>query len=71
MGDKDLVDARFRDLMKWQQLSESPELAFLLAYVLYNVDRSDTAQKFIDIAAEKMGDSPAVITLKKAIEEHT
>jgi len=68
LGDKDLVDSRFHDLMKWQQLSKSPELAFLLAYVLYNVDRPDTALKFIDIAAEKMSDSPAVMILKRVIE---
>ena len=40
---------------------------FLLGYIYYRLDRPDFSKAMIDVAAEKMPDSPAVETLKKAI----
>jgi tetratricopeptide (TPR) repeat protein len=67
--DKDMIENRVVELEKFTKLSKSPELAFLMAYVLYRTDRPDTALQFIDIAAEKMGDSKAVLDLKVEIKK--
>ena len=67
--DKDMIENRVIELEKFTDNSKSPELAFLMAYVLYRTDRADTALRFIDIAAEKMGDSKAVLNLKAEIKK--
>ena len=67
--DKDMVENKVIELEKFAESSKSPELAFLMAYVLYRTDRADTALRFIDIAAEKMGDSKAVLNLKAEIKK--
>lgn len=67
--DKDMVENRVIELEKFTESSKSPELAFLMAYVLYRTDRADTALRFINMAAEKMGDSKAVLNLKAEIKK--
>ncbi len=69
VGNKDLIESRAVDIQRWRQRSDSPELCFLLSYVYYRLDRPDFAKVMIDTAYEKMPDSPAVGTLKKAIYE--
>lgn len=67
IGNKDTIETRAADILKWMQRTNSPELGFLLSYVYYRLDRPDFSKVMIDAAAEKMPDSPAVETLKKAI----
>jgi hypothetical protein len=67
--DKDVIENRVVELEKITNKSKAPELAFLMAYVLYRTDRPDTAMQFINIAAEKMGDSKAVLNLKTEIKK--
>lgn len=69
VGDKDTMENRILEAREWLDRSQSPELAFLLSYVYYQMDRLDFAKKAIEWAAQKMPDSPAVAALKKAIDE--
>jgi tetratricopeptide (TPR) repeat protein len=67
IGNKDTIETRASDILKWMKITNSPELGFLLGYIYYRLDRPDFSKAMIDAAAEKMPDSPAVETLKKAI----
>jgi hypothetical protein len=67
IGNKDVIETRASDILKWMKITNSPELGFLLGYIYYRLDRPDFSKSMIDIASEKMPDSPAVETLKKAI----
>jgi len=67
--DKDMVENRVIELERCVNVSKSSELTFLMAYILYRTDRPDTAMNFIDIAADGMSDSPAVLNLKAEIEK--
>ena len=68
VGDRDKLESRIADVEQWLQISEAPELQFLLAYVYYQMGRVQEAKKAIDAAYEKLPESPAVIALKKAID---
>jgi len=70
VGDKDKLESRIVDVKQWLQISGSPELHFLLAYVYYQMGRLSQAEKAINAACEEMPKSPAVIALKKAIGEN-
>jgi len=67
IGNKDVIETRASDILKWMKITNSPELGFLLGYIYYRLDRPDFSKAMIDVAAEKMPDSPTVETLKKAI----
>ncbi len=67
IGNKDVIESRAADIVRWMKITNSPELGFLLGYIYYRLDRPDFSKAMIDVAAEKMTDSPAVETLKKAI----
>jgi TolA-binding protein len=51
------------------QRSGAAELQFLLGYVYYQTGRLQDAQKTINSAYEKDPTSPAVGTMKKAIDD--
>lgn len=68
VGDRDKVESRIVDIEEWIKISGSAELQFLLGYVYYQLGRTGEAKKAIDAAYEKLPDSPAVKTLKKAID---
>ena len=68
VGDKDKLESRIADVERWLQISDAPELQFLLGYVYYQMGRLDRAKEAIDAAYEKMPDSAAVIALKRAID---
>jgi tetratricopeptide (TPR) repeat protein len=69
VGSRDQLESRVADVKEWMGRTDAPELQFLLAYVYYQMDRPVPAKEAIDAAYEKMSQSPAVLTLKKAIEE--
>ena len=69
VGDRDKLETRIVDVEEWLQRSNAPELQFLLAYVYYQIGRPRPAKEAIDAACEKMPEAPAVLTLKKAIED--
>jgi len=69
VGDRDKLETRVVDVEEWVKRSGAPELQFLLAYVYYQMDRPRPAKEAIDAACEKMPQSPAVLALKKAIED--
>ena len=66
--DPDLMENRILEARQWQRKTESPELAFLLAFIRYNQDNIDEANEMINAAAVKMQDDFAVKTLKEAID---
>lgn len=68
IGDMDMVERRITDIKAWIELSGSPELEFLLAYVYMQLDRLDKASEAIDAAYKRMPDVPAVSVLRAAIE---
>ncbi|GAI91943.1 unnamed protein product, partial [marine sediment metagenome] len=70
VGDRDKLENRIVDIKEWQERSGSAELQFLLAYIYYQMDRLEAAKEAIDKASEKMPNAPAVLAVKKAIEEH-
>lgn len=67
-GGSENLEARIADVEEWLSKSDAPELHFLLAYVYYQMNETDRAQKAINAAYEKTSETPAVLTLKKAIE---
>ena len=69
LGDKDLFDNRMTDLAVWHKKSDSGELAFLIAYMLYQSENAYAAERYIDMAQTKMPDRPVVKTLADAIRE--
>ena len=66
--DKDMIQDRIIELATFQQKSKSPALAFLMAYMFYQGNNMAGAQQSIKLASEQMGNDPALISLKKAIE---
>ncbi len=77
-GDKDKLESRVADFQQWLKSSKatelqfllgSPELQFLLGYVYHQMNRLQWAKVAIDAAWLQMPTSPAVVTLKVAIDE--
>jgi len=68
IGGKDKLEARIADAEERLQISDAPELRFLLAYVYYQMDKLDAAKKAIDAAYKKLPNSKAIGALKKAID---
>jgi tetratricopeptide (TPR) repeat protein len=69
VGSRDLLESRVVDVEEWIKRSGAPELQFLLAYVYYQMDRLKPAQEAIDAAYKMLPQAPAVLALKKAIED--
>ena len=70
-GDRDHLESRIKDVGAWLEHSDAGELHFLLGYVYFQMGRYESAAESIGKAYEKLPDAPAVITLKKAIEDIT
>jgi tetratricopeptide (TPR) repeat protein len=69
IGDKDTVENRILEAREWLDKSDSGELAFLMSYIYYQMDRMEFARQSIEAAVKKMPNSPAVAAMKKAIDE--
>jgi tetratricopeptide (TPR) repeat protein len=69
VGSRDMLESRVVDVEDWLKRSGAPELQFLLAYVYYQMDRLQPAKEAIDAAYKMMPQAPAVLALKKAIED--
>jgi tetratricopeptide (TPR) repeat protein len=69
VGSRDLLESRVADVEEWLKRSGAPELQFLLAYVYYQMDRLQPSKDAIETAYKMMPDVPAVLVLKKAIED--
>lgn len=67
--DKDRLESRIADVKQWASKTESAELRFLLAYIYYQLDKTDLALEAIKFSAEKMPNSAPIETLKQAIEK--
>jgi len=70
IGDRDKIESRLVEARQWAKQSGAAELDFLLSYVYYQLGRLEFARQSVGSAYKRMPDSPAVATLKKAIEEH-
>ena len=68
IGDRDVFENRVLELSKWQQRSNSGELALLLAYISYQDGKAVRAREAINIAKTAMPDSKAVMVLKNIID---
>lgn len=69
IGDKDKLESRIVDIKEWQQRSSSSELAFLLAYIYYQMEHYDWAKEQIELSKEYMTYVDAITSLEKAIDE--
>lgn len=67
--DKDRLESRIADVKQWIAKTKSAELSFLLAYIYYQLDKTDLALEAIKFADEEMPDSTAVEVLKQAVEK--
>lgn len=67
--DKDRLESRIADVKQWASKTESAELRFLLAYIYYQLGKTDLALEAIKFSAEKMPNSAPIETLKQAIEK--
>jgi len=67
VGDRDKLDSRIAEVEQWWERSKAAELKFLLAYVYYQMGRLERAKEAIDVAYEKMPESPAVIAVRKTV----
>ena len=67
IGDRDIFENRLIEMTTWQERSGSGELAFLMAYILYQDGKVSKAADAIGKAEEKMPDSAAVAILKNVI----
>lgn len=68
MASRDAYENRLLEMLEWQQKSNSPELAFLLAFVYYQDGKLERAASFIDTASQRMAANEAVERLKQAID---
>jgi tetratricopeptide (TPR) repeat protein len=69
LGGKDKLQSRMADIKEWLKKSGSGQLHFLLGYVYYRIGKLHEAKEAIDAAYEKMPQSPAADTVKKAIDD--
>ncbi|MGB8226699.1 MAG: hypothetical protein WCE45_07570 [Sedimentisphaerales bacterium] len=67
--DKNRLESRIADVKQWASKTESAELRFLLAYIYYQLGKTDLALEAIKLSAEKMPNSTPIETLKQAIEK--
>jgi len=69
IGDRDRLESRIVEAEQRLEKSNAPELQFLLAYVYYQLGRTEAAKKAIDEAYLMMPQWPAAKTLKKVLDE--
>ncbi len=69
LGGQNKLKGRIADIKEWLERSGSGRLEFLLGYVYYRMGRLGPAKQAIDAAYTKMPQSPAVDTVKKAIDD--
>ena len=65
--DRDMIENNTIEMATWQQQNKSPELAFLMAYILYQRNLIPAAKVAATLAFEKMKLSPALKSLVQAI----
>jgi tetratricopeptide (TPR) repeat protein len=68
LGGQDKIAGRLADVEQWYARSGSSQLQLLLSYVYYRTGRLTPAKRAIDLAYQKMPQSPAVHALKAAID---
>ncbi len=69
LGGENKLEGRIAEIKEWLGKSGSGPLEFLLGYVYYRMGRLDQAKQAIDAAYTKMPQSPAVVAVKKAIDD--
>ena len=69
LGGENKLESRIADIEEWLGRSGSGQLEFLLGYVYYRTGRLGPAKQAIDSAYTKMPQSPAVVAVKKAIDD--
>ena len=69
IGSMDTVEKRIADIKQWIELSNAPELQFLLAYIYMQLDRLAQASEAINAAYKQSPDVKAYDVLKAAIEK--
>jgi len=69
LGGQNKLESRIADIKEWMEWSGSGKLEFLLGYVYYRMGRLSQAKQAIEAASEKMPKSPAVVAVKRAIDD--
>jgi len=69
LGGMGKLQSSIAEVKKWLERSGAGELQFLLAYVYYRMGKLQEAKEAIDMAYEKMRQSPAVDTVEKAVDD--
>jgi tetratricopeptide (TPR) repeat protein len=69
LGGQNKLESRIAEIKEWLGRSGSGKLEFLLGYVYYRMGRLGPAKQAIDSAYTKMPQSPAVVAVKKAIDD--
>jgi tetratricopeptide (TPR) repeat protein len=67
IGDRDVFENRLLEMETWQQRSQSGDLAFLMAFVLYQDGQTQRAAEAIRKAIETLPDDKAVAVLQRVI----
>jgi len=68
LGGQDRIARRLADIEQWYARSGAGQLQFLLSYVYYRMGRLTEAKRAVEVAYQKMPQSPAVQTMKMAID---
>ncbi|HUU18356.1 MAG TPA: hypothetical protein VMW72_14495 [Sedimentisphaerales bacterium] len=69
LGGENKLESRIAEIKEWMGRNGSPKLEFLLGYVYYRMGRLGPAKQAIDATYTKMPQSPAVVAVKKAIDD--
>lgn len=69
IADSEQIESRIADIKEWQERSDSAELQFLLGYIYYQLGRPGEAKEQIERVYKKLPEAPAVIAVKKAIDD--
>jgi hypothetical protein len=69
LGGMGNLQSRIADVKEWLEKSDAGQLYFLLGYVYYRMGRLQEAKEAIDIAYEKMPESPAADIVKRTIDD--
>jgi tetratricopeptide (TPR) repeat protein len=67
-GGPAIFEQRLTDLERCAKKADAPEMNLLLAYVYYRVGELDQARDAIDGAYKVLGNVPAVLAIKRAVE---
>jgi len=69
LGGENKLENRIAEIKEWMGKSGSTKLEFLLGYVYYRMGKLGPAKQAIDAAYTEMPQSPAVVAVKKAIDD--